>query len=368
MSKKRKERLLLNLLEGQKQKHRVAMVNEEGAFNQHEPNSNMARMFVVMLLIHVVVIGGIIIYDWVNGEEAAPGTATTQPYKSTVTPSALPTPAVNAAGLDKEMPIEEYATYEWRSGDSIPSVAKKLDVSEEVLIRLNMLDKGTQLDQNSILRYPKRPVLKAVGVSVAGAHGEAPQPVPGAGKAGITAAETPMNLTAPAEQTFSFKSNIAEELTPTPKVVALPMVQDAPPAAETKEATGTPKAREFVAEVKKETPKVADAPPEKKAEPKQVEKAVPKAIPVPRPAEKNVAKKTPEAPAPKKIADSPPEKKATPAAPKSSRPGSHVVKSGDTMYSIALKNGISVKALQAANKSARPEALRDGMTLVLPGK
>ena len=50
MSNKKKDKLLLNLLEGERHRHRVAMVTDEGTFNQHEPNSNMARMFVVMLL------------------------------------------------------------------------------------------------------------------------------------------------------------------------------------------------------------------------------------------------------------------------------------------------------------------------------
>ena len=45
MSTKKKDKLLINLLEGERYKHRVAMVTDEGAFNQHEPNSNMARMF-----------------------------------------------------------------------------------------------------------------------------------------------------------------------------------------------------------------------------------------------------------------------------------------------------------------------------------
>ena len=98
MSKKKNDRLLLNLLEGEKHKHRVAMVNEEAAWNQHEPNSNMARMFVVMLLIHVVVIGGIIIYDWLNGEEAQTTTLVSD-VASSVNASAMPAPALNAANL-----------------------------------------------------------------------------------------------------------------------------------------------------------------------------------------------------------------------------------------------------------------------------
>ena len=367
MSKKKNDRLLLNLLEGEKHKHRVAMVNEEAVWNQHEPNSNMARMFVVMLLIHVVIIGGIIIYDWINGEES-PATTLVATASPSDTPSALPTPVVSAAALESQIPIEDCATYEWRSGDSISSVASKLGVTEEVLIKMNMLDKGTQLEANSIIRYPKKPVVKAVGISVAGANGEAALPA-----VSIAAAESTIPLTAPGEQTFSFQPTIENELAPTPGTApVIPMVQDTPPPAVTREATGTPAVVEAkkeipaiieelppAAPVKKET-SVADAMPkvESKPEPKIAPKAepeVPKAIPVKRYAP----------PAVKKIASAPPAKKE---AAKTARADSYTVKPNETLYSIATRHGVTVKSLQEANKITKPEALRDGMKLVIPAK
>jgi len=374
MSKKKKDRLLLNLLEGEKHKHRVAMVNEEAEWNQHEPNSNMARMFVVMLLIHVVVIGGIVIYDWLNGEEAQ--TTVMVSEAASTSASALPSPTVNAGALESQSPIEDCATYEWRSGDSISSVASKLGVTEEVLIKMNMLDKGTQLEANSIIRYPKKPVVKAVGISVAGANGEVAKVAPTA--ASIAAAESAVPLTVPGEQTFSFQPTIESELAPTPgKVPVVPMIQHTPPPAVTKEATGSP----AVAEVKKQVPAIIEdlpaSPPAKvevnvadsmpKAEPKpepkverKQESEVPKAIPV-----KRYSPPAIEKPATKKIADAPPAKKETKPA---SRSSSYTVKPNETLYSIATRHGVTVKALQAANKITKPESLRDGMKLVIPAK
>lgn len=372
--KKNKNRLLLNLVEGEKHKHRVAMVNEEAEWNQHEPNTGMARMFFVMLLIHVVVIGGIIVYDWLNGEDAAPATSVvSSTTSSSSSASALPPPAVNAADLAAQIPIEDCATYEWRSGDSIASVAKKLNVSEDVLIKMNMLDKGTQLEANSIIRYPKEPVVRAQGLGVAGVNGELPVAAPSIPKTSIAASESPMSLTAPGEQTFSFQSTIENELAPTPgsntTALVTPSVQETPPPAVTKEATGEPAvkapAKMEVAEappapvVKKDLPKIDEAPPAKPTPKPVIAKAeddVPKAIPVkrytpPAVAEKSVAKKSAPAPA---------------AAPKSTK--AYTVKPGETLYSIASRNGISVKSLQAANKITKPEALRDGMKLVIPGK
>lgn len=367
--KKRNNKLLLNLVQGEKHKHRVAMVNEEAEWNQHEPNSGMARMFFVMLLIHVVVIGGIIVYDWLNGEDAV-STSTVVSSAPATPASALPPPSVNAADLAAQIPIENCATYEWRSGDSIASVAKKLNVSEDVLIRMNMLDKGTQLEANSIIRYPKEPVVKALGLGVAGANGELPV-APLVPPSSIAAAEAPMSLTAPGEQTFSFQPTIENELLPTPgastNALVTPNVQESPPPAVTVEATGAPAVKPeapkpVIAEappapapvVKKDLPKADEAPPAKaepRPAPRQVAKTeddVPKAIPVKR--------YTPPAVATKKAAAP-----ATKAKP-------YTVKPGETLYSIATRNGVSVKALQAANSITKPESLRDGMKLVIPGK
>lgn len=61
------------------------------------------------------------------------------------------------------------------------------------------------------------------------------------------------------------------------------------------------------------------------------------------------------------------------AVPTSEKPdttlrGTHVVKEGDTFYSIAKRYGLSTDALQAANPQAKPTALRPGQTLTLAAK
>jgi LysM repeat protein len=379
--KKKTNRLMINLAEIEKYKHNVAMVNQEAEWNQHEPNSGMARMFFVMLLIHIVVIGGIIVYDWLNGEDA-PAPSMVSSTSASTAPSALPPPAVNASDLAAQIPIEDCATYEWKSGDSIASVAKKLGVTEEVLIRMNMLDKGTQLENNSIIRYPKQPVVKAVALGVAGANGELPVAASTAPAASIAAAESPMALTVPGEQTFSFSPTIENELAPTPgsgsAAMVKPSVQETPPAAVTQAALGEPAAKAEVSKI------VAEAPPEpapapvsevkKEAQPK-IEESPPSAMPEPRVTPKPVAQKEAEVPKaipvsrnslPSVSEKAPAVKKKQPDAVAKSR--SYTVKPGETLYSIAMRNGTSVKALQAANKIAKPESLRDGMKLVIPAR
>jgi LysM repeat protein len=386
------------------------MVNVEAVWNQHEPNTNMARTFVFLLLIHVVGIGGIVIYDWFNGDEPLPASIENSIAPS-VSPSSMPKPAVNSVAARSQFPIEDCSTYEWRSGDSISSVARKLGVTEEVLIRMNMLDKGTQLEANSIIRYPKQPVVKAVGVSVADAGGElsrsAPMPVatpveapakePAKSPVSVPAvvsmsgSESSISLTAPGEQTFSFKPTIENDLAATPgvsPVIAVPSIQNTPPASLTKEAVGIP----AVAVVKKEMPliieeappaaplkkvsSVADALPkvEAKAEPRGEPRGEPRSGPKAEPRNESKA----EVAVPKaiavsrdsllglqKIADSPP------AAKELSEPAGsklYTVKPNDTLYGIAIRNGITLKTLQAANKNIKAETLRVGAKLVIPAK
>ena len=59
--------------------------------------------------------------------------------------------------------------------------------------------------------------------------------------------------------------------------------------------------------------------------------------------------------------------KAAAPAPRQSSPvgGSHIVKTGETFYSIARKHGIGVDALEAANPTVKAAALRPGQTLQL---
>lgn len=300
-------------------------VTDEGVFNQHEPNAGMARLFVVMVMIHVVVIGGIIAYDYLNSPVAAPRPPRAQPAKPGA--SALPPPAVSASTLEKELPIEDYATYEWRSGDSIPKVAEKLKVPQDVLIRLNMLDKGAQLDQNTILRYPRQPVVRAVSIPDAALAAAVP---PAESLASAT-----QSVDLPPAPEFSFAPTIVGELARAPDLTPGRALQSAPPAPAPAAAA----------------PKVQEQPP---AAAPAVANSVPKAIPVPAPQAATLRQTPATQPAPKAAA-----KPAT---------VTHVVKLGENLHRIASRHQISVKALQEANKLSDPNHIREGMKLVIPAR
>jgi hypothetical protein len=86
----KKPKLLANLIGEEKRRHHVAaFVTEEGEWNQHEPNTGLARMFIVMLVLHVFVIGGIILYDFVGEEPETQSTPVVAKQNDSV-PSAIP--------------------------------------------------------------------------------------------------------------------------------------------------------------------------------------------------------------------------------------------------------------------------------------
>lgn len=83
----------------------------------------------------------------------------------------------------------------------------------------------------------------------------------------------------------------------------------------------------------------------------------------PGPAPTDVFVGTPE---PTSTASTPVETAAPTASPVSGK--TYKVKSGDTLWGIAQKYGITVEALKAANPKVDPKAMRVGTILVIPAK
>lgn len=386
--KPKEKKLLLNLLDGERHRHRVALVTEEGEWNQHEPNSGMARMFVVMLLVHVVLIMGIIVYDFMGDDEKPQQTVTQATRAAKAAGSGLPqaAPEIVSEQARAAANTDEYDNYEMRSGDSLKSIAAKFGTSEDEITRLNMIDKGLQIGPGTMLRVPRQAVpsaipvdpktlkpmvAKAPVVEPAKTSGAPSQPSPSKvpsevvkpteAPASLAAATiTPISLLTPAEAPPEASSLDAAANTPAtvkgpagtpvaelppptrPKVTSL--LNDAPPA-------------------EKPAPAMAEAQPAAPVAPKAEPKALPKPTPVAPPSQmlKKVSSAQEKAEAPRKAAEAP----AKPA-PKAAR--THVLKSGETLYRLSTKYGVSVAAIQKANNIKNPNAMRDGMKLVIPAK
>jgi LysM repeat protein len=337
--------LLSNLLSSDRRRHQVAMITEEGEWNKHESNSGMARVFVVMLLVHVVLIGSIIVYDFVGTDESAAAPAPT--VAKALTPEArelpappLPEPVATPIQETSEVassPSSEVAValeiYEVKTGDSLPKIAAAKGVALEDLIELNKLDEGnTEITAFTRLKIPANKVAAPARVEAIKDFPVAQTEVPAA------SAVIPLEETPPAPV-----SN--EEALPAVVPLTNTTIDTAPPSL----APAT-------------TP-AADAPPA----------MVPVSNP-PTPAVATPTKPKPVAP-PSQIVNKPtptsapkaePTKSTTKVASSSSK--SHTMGKGDTLYSLSRKYGISVTALQKANNITNPNAIREGTKLVIPGK
>ncbi|MFC5455059.1 LysM peptidoglycan-binding domain-containing protein [Prosthecobacter fluviatilis] len=393
-SKTKETKLLLNLMDGERHRHRVALVTEEGEWNQHEPNSGMARMFVVMLLIHVVLIGGIIIYDFM-GDDEKPQQTVTQAARALSTGNGLPvtSPEVITAQARAAADTEQFDNYEMRSGDSIKSIAAKFGSTEAEITRLNMIDKGLQIGPGTMLRVPKQAVPSAIPVNPKtlkpmAVTEDAPKALPvvrdqppatKVPSEAVKPSEAPASLSAATMEPISLVA-LNEAPPATTSLVAAadtPATVSAPPVSA---ALPPPSKPNVVSLLQENAPPVESGKPEAvrprdRDEPKPVAKAEARPLvrptPVPPPTQmlKKIAEAPPAAkkekaePAKKVAADSPPK-----TVPKASAARTHTLKSGETLYRLSTKYGVSVAAIQKANNIKNPNAMRDGMKLVIPAK
>ncbi len=389
MKPKTKEtKLLLNLMDGERHRHRVALVTEEGEWNQHEPNSGMARMFVVMLLIHVVLIGGIIIYDFM-GDDEKPQQTVTQAARALSSGNGLPmaSPEVITAQAQAAADTEQYDNYEMRSGDSIKSIAAKFGSNEAEITRLNMIDKGLQIGPGTMLRVPKQAVPSAIPVNPKTLKPmviaeDVPKAVPvvrdqppatkvpseavkpNEAPASLSAATmSPISLLAPDEAPPAASSLVADANTPATASAPAASTAELPP----------PTKPNVVSLLQENAPKVEAVRPRDRDEPKPVAKAEAKPLAKPSPVlpPTQMLKKIAEAPPATKKAE--PTKKVVADAPpkpvvKTSSARTHTLKSGETLYRLSTKYGVSVAAIQKENNIKNPNAMREGMKLVIPAK
>jgi LysM repeat protein len=309
----KKPKLLANLIGEEKRRHHVAaFVTEEGEWNQHEPNTGLARMFIVMLVLHVFVIGGIILYDFVGEDvETQTNSISQQTQVASTSPGSVPTatPVPPSAPQNSEAPISLGA----------------VNGSNESTANLNTAASSTpSLPVATAQTLP--PIGNATPPALSVDHPELvalPE----------TTDETPLSTSASvSEPTSAMKTEPEASLA------------DVPPATTLNAKTETP--------VSKPETKVADAPPAPK--------------PVPTPSE--MAKRPTSNATPKTVAKTTSKTPAKPTAAANSRSGSYVMAKGDTLYRIAAKHGVSVEKIMKANGIKDAAKLRDGIKLVIPAK
>ncbi len=314
----------------------TAVESSAEGFGEAESVSNLGRVFVLVLIIHIFLIGGIILYNCIHDRpvvssvESKPTPAKAAPAKvKTETPkiAAAVTPQQPAAKPAPKPVVSD--TYKVEDGDSIPSIAAAIGVDAQELIKINNIQSNDDLYLGRQLKVPAQNVAPAKPVAKA-------EPAPEPAKA---AKVNDMNVAAKAPEHVEEKvSKPAEKNDALAKLA----IADSPPKAI----------------AVKSTEHVQDDPPKPD---KKSEKAIGS---TPTPAKPKVveAKETPKA---KTIAKT---DAATKPKAKTVATRSYTVGAKDTFYSIAKKFGISPDDLMKLNNAKDASKLRDGSKIKVPAK
>jgi LysM repeat protein len=306
-------------------------------------------MFVVMLLLHVLVIGAIVLYDFVGDEEApklSPGAvaaskSATPARAVPLSPAAAVTAQQAAATSAPAATSSEFEIYEVKRGDTIASIITQLNVDRDEFLKMNsLLSDNIEIEPQSVLRVPKNKL---------------PAPTNPA----VVANSTPAATTAATVQDSTPPTTAAadEGATSAPNTVSMPVI---PLSPEELVASISPPKDEPAPAKTTAAPVVQEKTPEP-VKPKPAAMTPPRPVPTPSEmAKKPLVKNDPPASARK------PEVTAKPVVKSGGK--SYTLAKGDTLYRVAMKTGVSVNEIIRANNIKDPAKLRDGTKLVIPAK
>lgn len=303
-----------NILTGRWGRHHrlPAHVTGEGDWEVEVPQIRMSRAFAVMLVLHIVAVGGLFAFriwgrDEENKNDALPANGANVAVAPTESgPSLLPSletaPAVTSESVTPAEPLKKYT---WHSGDTLPLVAARFGVSGSALREAN----------------PDKQLLPGAELVV-----------PRAGRV-IGGADIGTQIGQASE---IFDPHAKKQL----------VVETHPPRAEV-----VPEMPEV-----SEIPDVIPPDTEAKAQPVvQKTTAHPTAKPLPA---KNIAKE----PAKRKPAAS-----ETPAQPsRAAGQRAHVVTNGDTVFNIARRYGFTAEEIAKANSLGDDYRIKTGQQLRIP--
>lgn len=344
MSKKNNG-IFINTIE--RERHRVAAsITKEQDWEQPEPNSGLARMFVIMLLIHVFVIGGIIIYDFVGGDPA--------PRSSQASGSVASTRASSnstAANASSAAPLPTIASTSSNSSSESPA-AEPAAVAPA--------PKTPTLSVPETAATPKTPMPKALPFT------GSPSPVvtESSSQAG-SATHSPLVIAhANTFDPIAFKSDGDTHSAKAGSVIETPTTEPA------KERSQPEKAKTFTESVKNASDKTKAAAEKTKVADKPASSSQPHPVATPSAMRKALAGDSkPPAAAPtarKKDKEESAPPAAKKAAPKTPATRKYTIAKGDTIYSLARKYKVSEDSIMKANNIKKANNLSLGKVITIP--
>ena len=128
-----------------------------------EPNMKLSRALLIVLLLHVVAVGGIIAFNAVKSRQE-PVSAPAHAVKAQPSPAARPeiTPMHSVAPKPEKKPVADNAkTYTVAKGDTPVTIAKKFKVPFDDLLAANHIDDPRKLKIGQKLIIPVKAAAKA---------------------------------------------------------------------------------------------------------------------------------------------------------------------------------------------------------------
>lgn len=280
------------------------------------PNIKLSRAFVVVLVLHVVAIGGILAFEMFKPERAESVLAEGQGKQiDAEKPAAVAEEKRKTPAEVREDTSKGYKRYIVQAGDSISTIADNHAISRAELLAANRIDEMHPLVQGRILRVPKALLPGGfAAVSTAEDMPPAPAPVP------TPIAETTTAL--PVPEPLLIKEEAPE---PAPRAVAVDSGNDG-----------------F-------QPLIATNPSEETARPIIV-----------------APEHEPAATRPRVVRQRPVTTSVKTTTPVASTGSNHRVGRGDTLYAISRRHGVSVNAIVRANPGINPRSLSVGQSIRIP--
>lgn len=136
-------------------------------YYEEEPKTNLSSAFIVVLVLHVVAVGGIYAFNSLRASRQPKVTRTSETATASVAPLAAkantPTPAPeNAPAKSVPAPVSKATVYQVRSGDTLTKIAVLNGVSVADLEEANGLKAGVVLRPTQVLTIPAaKPVPKS---------------------------------------------------------------------------------------------------------------------------------------------------------------------------------------------------------------
>jgi LysM repeat protein len=137
-----------------------ARYDEEEYFVE-EPNVKLSRAFVVVLLLHVVAVGGIFAFSTLKDRQSSTSTARNQ--SATTSPTSTPVVNVGNTGNGRGHAPSQNLVYQVKAGDTLAGIAAQYGMTTHDLETANNLAPGTIVAIGRELIIPEHTTAKPAG-------------------------------------------------------------------------------------------------------------------------------------------------------------------------------------------------------------